>query len=49
MENINSIQRELNELMEEDEVKWSERAKEDWLKHDNKNSKYFHACVNQRQ
>lgn len=35
--------------MEIDELKWSQRAKENWLKHGDKNSKYFHACVKQRR
>lgn len=49
MENISGIQREINELMEEDELKWKQWAKVEWLLHGDTNSKYFHACVNQRQ
>jgi hypothetical protein len=49
MDNIYTVQQEVCVLMEQDEVKWRQRAKENWLKHRDKNSKYFHACANQRR
>jgi len=49
MGKINSLQQEINELMVIDELKWSQRAKENWLKQGDKNSKHFHACVKQRR
>jgi hypothetical protein len=35
--------------MEQDELTWSKHAKQHWLKDRDTNSKYFHACVNQRR
>ena len=30
-------------------MRWKQRAHEDWLQHGEKNSKLFHACVNQKR
>lgn len=42
-----SVKAELNALLEEEDLKWRQRAKENWLKFGDRNSKYFHACANQ--
>jgi hypothetical protein len=38
---------EVNDLIEIEDLKWRQRAKQAWLQQEDKNSKYFHACVNQ--
>ena len=35
--------------MKQEELKWRQCAKTDWLTCGNRNSKFFHACANQRQ
>jgi hypothetical protein len=40
---------EVNDLIEIEDLKWRQRAKQAWLQQEDKNSKYFHACVNQRR
>jgi len=49
METIHQIQSEVNDLIEIEDLKWWQRAKESWLQYGNKNSKYLHACVNQQR
>jgi len=49
MELINQLQGEVSELIEMEELKWQQRANQAWLQHGDKNSKYYHACVNQRR
>jgi hypothetical protein len=42
------LQSELNTLMEQEELKWKQRAREDCLKFGDRNTKFFHACANQK-
>ena len=39
---INSLRREINDLLDDEEIYWGQRAKAHWLKEGNKNTKYFH-------
>ena len=39
---INSLRREINYLLDDEEIYWGQRAKAHWLKEGNKNTKYFH-------
>ncbi|XP_062151902.1 uncharacterized protein LOC133860279 [Alnus glutinosa] len=40
---------DLDAFLEEEDIIWRQRAKEDWLKFSDRNTKYFHACDSQRQ
>lgn len=36
-------------FLEEDDLKWCQRAKQRWLQEGNRNTKYFHKCATQRK
>jgi wobble nucleotide-excising tRNase len=44
-----ALREEINGLLEQEELKWKQRAKEEWLKSRNRNTKYFHAYATQRR
>jgi hypothetical protein len=46
---VTTIQHDLQQYLEKEEIKWRQRAKTNWLTFGDKNSKYFHACANQRR
>lgn len=43
------IQIKLQILLDKEELWWKQRAREDWLKYDDRNTKYYHACVNSKR
>ena len=46
---IRAIRRELNELLDDEELYWGQRAKAHWLKEGDKNTKFFHAHASDRR
>lgn len=49
MEDIKILQKEIHHWMDQEELKWRQRAKQHWYKHGDRNTKYFHVCANQRR
>ena len=46
---IKNIKRELESLLAQDDERWKQRAKVNWLKHGDRNTKFYHAIANQRR
>jgi hypothetical protein len=44
-----SLKEELDNLHEAEDLKWRQRAKEDWLKYGDRNIKYFHDCASKKK
>ncbi|XP_042942951.1 uncharacterized protein LOC122277140 [Carya illinoinensis] len=46
---IRKVKEDLNVLLEMENLKWKQIAKCNWCKYEDRNSKYFYACANQRR
>ena len=46
---INVIRKEINELLDSEEIMWQQRAKVQWLGHGDRNMKYFHTRASDRR
>ncbi|XP_041027017.1 uncharacterized protein LOC121267238 [Juglans microcarpa x Juglans regia] len=46
---IRKVKEELNLLLEKEDLRWRQRAKTNWCKLGDRNTKYFHACAKQRK
>ncbi|KAF5470361.1 hypothetical protein F2P56_010880 [Juglans regia] len=48
-EDIKVLQQEVERILELEDLKWKQRAKQKWLKDGNRNSSFFHKCATQRK
>jgi hypothetical protein len=46
---VKIIQQELEFILEKEDTKWKQRAKANWLRNKDRNTKFYHACVTQRR
>lgn len=47
-EDIQNLQKEINETLTKDEIMWSQRSRAIWIKWGDRNTKFFHAIASQR-
>ncbi|XP_059431636.1 uncharacterized protein LOC132165159 [Corylus avellana] len=46
---IKLVKQNLQLLLDQEDLKWKQRAKAEWLKNGDRNTKYYHACANYRR
>ncbi|XP_042984774.1 uncharacterized protein LOC122313665 [Carya illinoinensis] len=46
---IKRFQEEMGLLMDQEDLKWKQRAKKNWYQRGDRNTKYFYACATQRR
>lgn len=46
---INKIKREINDLLDFEEIMWQQRSKVQWMRLGNRNTKYFHTKASGRK
>lgn len=46
---LREVRKEVDDLLEEEDLKWKQRSKEHWLQNGDRNTRYYHLCASQRK
>jgi predicted translin family RNA/ssDNA-binding protein len=49
VEFMQKLYADLTKLQEEEDLYWRQRAKVDWMRSGDRNTKFFHVCANQKK
>jgi hypothetical protein len=47
--NIRQLQSEIDTILEREDLRWKQKAKQNWYRHGDHNTQYFHSWANQRR
>lgn len=49
LQHVQTLKRDVNQLLEHEDIKWRQRSKENWMKYGDQNIRFFHASATQKK